>query len=111
MDRPTDALRGSVRGRHVDLCRMSCVWVPSMSAALVGPHASMPDDVRLSGRVFCVSDLRALAATYRQTVASSAAAGLPLCEPLEELITGGLIPVPGMHRSPRLLPHPRRLLV
>eukprot|EP00966_Prymnesium_polylepis_P136917 3163821-Prymnesium_polylepis.1 len=48
--RPTDALRGSVRGRHVYLCRMSCAWVLSMSAALVGPHASMPDDVRLSGR-------------------------------------------------------------
>eukprot|EP00966_Prymnesium_polylepis_P047269 1094373-Prymnesium_polylepis.1 len=28
-----------------------------MSVALVGPHASMPDDVWLSGRVFCVSDL------------------------------------------------------
>eukprot|EP00966_Prymnesium_polylepis_P145805 3368030-Prymnesium_polylepis.1 len=41
---------GRVRGRHVDLCRMSCAWVPSASVALVGPHASMPDDVRLSGR-------------------------------------------------------------
>eukprot|EP00966_Prymnesium_polylepis_P207068 4796533-Prymnesium_polylepis.2 len=28
-----------------------------MSVALVGPHASMPDDVRLSSRVFCVSEL------------------------------------------------------
>eukprot|EP00966_Prymnesium_polylepis_P095344 2208705-Prymnesium_polylepis.1 len=30
---------------------MSCAWVPSMSAALAGLHASMPDvDVQLSGR-------------------------------------------------------------
>eukprot|EP00966_Prymnesium_polylepis_P267605 6182054-Prymnesium_polylepis.1 len=24
----------------------TCAWVPSISVALVGPHASMPDDVR-----------------------------------------------------------------
>jgi hypothetical protein len=35
-----------------------------MSVALVGPHASMPDDVRLSDRMFCVCDLSTLAATY-----------------------------------------------
>eukprot|EP00966_Prymnesium_polylepis_P152908 3532306-Prymnesium_polylepis.1 len=70
-----DALRGSVRGRHVDLCRMSClVWVRSMSVAFVGPHASMPDGVRLSGRAcFCLSDLvncvPASAAVPRKTAA------------------------------------------
>eukprot|EP00966_Prymnesium_polylepis_P277639 6414556-Prymnesium_polylepis.1 len=36
---------------------MSRVWVPSVSVALVRPHASMPDDVRPSDRVFCVCDL------------------------------------------------------
>eukprot|EP00966_Prymnesium_polylepis_P288663 6667483-Prymnesium_polylepis.1 len=35
------------------LCRMSREWVPSITVALVGPYASMPDDVRLSDRVFC----------------------------------------------------------
>eukprot|EP00966_Prymnesium_polylepis_P093930 2174025-Prymnesium_polylepis.1 len=45
-----------VRGRHVGRCRMSCVWVPSIPVALVGPHSSMLDDVRLSyaGRVLRV---------------------------------------------------------
>eukprot|EP00966_Prymnesium_polylepis_P138717 3205634-Prymnesium_polylepis.1 len=36
---------------------MSRAWVPSVSVALVRSHASMPDDERLSDRVFCVCDL------------------------------------------------------
>jgi hypothetical protein len=81
MDRAMDALRESVRGRHVGRCRMSFVWVPSMSVALVGPHASVLDDVRLSDRVFCVCDLdagRVLVTAYRiQRSAGSAQAFAP----------------------------------
>jgi hypothetical protein len=43
MDRANNAVRDNVRGRHVGRCRMSFVWVPSMSVGLVGPYASMPD--------------------------------------------------------------------
>eukprot|EP00966_Prymnesium_polylepis_P142723 3295074-Prymnesium_polylepis.2 len=43
---------------------MSCAWVPSISVALVGPHASMLDYVRQSDRVFCVCNLTTLDACY-----------------------------------------------
>eukprot|EP00966_Prymnesium_polylepis_P211000 4886285-Prymnesium_polylepis.1 len=56
-----DALRENVRAADmwpsVCLPRMSRAWVPSTTVALVGPHASMPDDVRLSDCVVCVCDL------------------------------------------------------
>eukprot|EP00966_Prymnesium_polylepis_P233805 5408197-Prymnesium_polylepis.1 len=35
-----------------------------MSVGLVGPHASMPDDVRLSDRMFCVLRFSTLDACY-----------------------------------------------
>eukprot|EP00966_Prymnesium_polylepis_P121776 2814715-Prymnesium_polylepis.1 len=78
MDRPTDALRESVCARHVDRCRMSFVWVPSVSVALVGPHASMLDDVWLSDRVFCICGLSKLAAAYRGRTVVAHAAGTSL---------------------------------
>jgi len=82
MDRAMDALREKVRGRHVGRCRMSFVWVPSMSVALVGPHASMPDDVRLSDRMFCVCDLSTLAATYHRVTPQHVGFVTLLYEPL-----------------------------
>eukprot|EP00966_Prymnesium_polylepis_P053700 1241197-Prymnesium_polylepis.1 len=56
-----DALRGSVRGRHVEhLCRMSCATVGSEHVSgLSGTACKYARRCahRLPGRVFCVSDL------------------------------------------------------
>eukprot|EP00966_Prymnesium_polylepis_P071964 1671232-Prymnesium_polylepis.1 len=82
---------------------MSRAWVPSITVALVGPHASMPDDARLSDRAFRVCDLSTLRICEQQLASAAQQHSTAQRSPAAKdnvVASGGCRRTPQQHQQP-----------